>query len=45
MCDDLDVLVGGEDRLQRLREQSVVVGDEDTNRFPQARGGFPSRPQ
>jgi len=40
---DLDALVDREDRLQRLREQPVVIGDQNANRFPQVRGGSRKR--
>ena len=33
LADDLDPLVGGEDRLERLGEQPVVVGDEHAERL------------
>ena len=31
-ADDLDPLVGREDGLERLREEAVVVGDEEADR-------------
>ena len=41
LADDLDPLVCREDRLERLGEQPVVVGDEDAERLRLLARGHP----
>ena len=37
---DLDPVVGRENGFERLREQPVVIGDQNTNRFWEFRGSL-----
>ena len=41
---DLDPVVGRQDRLQRLSKKTVIVGDQDADRFWQVSCGFQGDP-